>query len=291
MVKDSPDDLVHEIFTQNYWRGHALGRPILGTRQTVGSFNRSRLFDYFRRYYTPKNLLVGAAGHLEHARMMDLVGEAFGDLPAGSAVTGGPVPTPHPHLLRRQKKDLDQVHICVGTPCYPLAHEKRFAGYILNNVLGGGMSSRLFQNIREKRGLVYSVFSAPNAFRDAGCLSVYAATSNVHARQVIDLILEELCRLKSTPIAEEELQRAKDNLKGSLLLNLESTNSRMAIISQQEMYYGRYISLDEIARSVDAVTRDQVQQAAREFFTTDGFAMTVLGPLDGLKLTRSDLAC
>lgn len=291
MVEDTPDDLVHEIFTQSYWRGHALGRPILGTRHTVGTFNRRRLFDYFKHHYTPRNMLIAAAGHIEHARLVDLVAKEFRDVPGGSPVTRGPTPVAHPHIKQKHKKDLEQVHICVGAPCYPQPHKKRFAAYILNTVLGGGMSSRLFQNIREKRGLAYAVFSGLTIFRDAGCLNVYAGTAPTNARQVIDLILEEFRQLKTTPISAEEVQRAKDYLKGSLLLSLESTNSRMSNLARQEMCFGRNISLDEIARRVDAVTANEVRKAAREFFRASRLALTVLGPLDGLKISRTNLVC
>jgi predicted Zn-dependent peptidase len=291
MVEDTPDDLVHEIFTQTYWRGHALGRPILGTRRNVRSFDRKRLVSYFRRHYTPNNILIAAAGHLRHSQIVDLVGKEFGDRPAGSAPRSGSIPVPHPHLQVRHKKDLEQVHLCVGAPSYPQPHEKRFPAYILNSVLGGGMSSRLFQNIREKRGLAYAVFSSLSSFHDAGCLSVYAGTATDKARQVIELVLAEFCELKSGPIGPEELQRAKDYLKGSLLLSLESSTSRMGNVARQEMYFGRYISQDEIARSVDAVTAEQVQAVAQEFFHPDRLAITVLGPINGLKLSRANLGC
>ncbi len=291
MVEDTPDDLVHEIFTQTYWRGHALGRPILGTRRTVRSFNRPRLVSYFRRHYAPNNMLIAAAGHLKHSRLVDLAAKEFGDLPAGPALRSGPIPVAHPHLQVRHKKDLEQVHICMGTPSYPQSHQNRFPSYILNSVLGGGMSSRLFQNIREKRGLAYAVFSSLNSFHDAGCLSVYAGTATEKAKQVIELVLAEFCELKSKPISPEELQRAKDYLKGSLLLSLESSTSRMGNVARQEMYFGRYISQDEIARSVDAVTAEQVQGVAKEFFRRDRLAITVLGPVKGLKLSRAALAC
>jgi len=291
MVEDTPDDLVHEIFTQTYWRGHALGRPILGTRHSVGSFDRKRLRGYFRRHYTPNNMLVAAAGHVPHSRVMDLVNQEFGSLPAGPTLPSGKPPIAHPHLQVRHKKDLEQVHICLGAPSYPQPHKNRFPAYILNSVLGGGMSSRLFQNIREKRGLAYAVFSSLSSFHDTGCLSVYAGTATDKARQVIDLVLKEFCQLKSNPITAEELQRAKDYLKGSLLLSLESSTSRMGNLARQEMYFGRYVSQDEISRRVDGVTAEQVLAVAREFFHPERLAITVLGPLNGLKLSRSDLAC
>lgn len=291
MVEDTPDDLLHEVFTQSYWRGHALGRPILGTRQTIGSFNRRRLLNYFHRNYTPNNMLIAAAGHLEHARVVDLVFREFGDAPAGAALADGPAPVAHPHIAHRRKKNLEQVHILVGAPAYPQSHDKRFACYLLNTVLGGGMSSRLFQNIREKRGLAYAVFSGLNTFRDVGCLSVYAGTATDNARSVVQLILEEFRQLKSSPLADEELQRAKDYLKGSMLLSLESTMSRMSNLARQEMYFGRSISLDEIAERVDAVTPEAVLDVARELFHTDQIALTALGPLDRMKISRANLKC
>ena len=291
MVEDTPDDLVHEIFTQTYWRGHALGRPILGTRGTVSHFDRPALLRYFHRHYTPNNMLVTAAGHVEHKRVVDIVRREFGDRPAGPRLSDGPPPVPNPQVNHRLKKNLEQVHILVGAPGYPQGHEKRFACYLLNTMLGGGMSSRLFQNIREKRGLVYSVFSGLSTFRDVGCLNVYAGTSTANARTVIDLILEELRRMKAGPAPADELQRAKDYLKGSLLLSLESTVSRMSNLARQDMYFGRQISLDEIARFVDAVTLEDVVGVARELFVTNQIALTVLGPSNGLKLRRDDLTC
>lgn len=291
MVEDTPDDLVHEIFTQTYWRGHALGRPILGTRETVSNFDRKRLLAYFRRHYTPNNMLITAAGHLEHGEVIDLVAKEFGDIAAGPRLKDGPAPVPHARISLRRKKNLEQAHIVLGTPAYPQTHEKRFAGYILNTVLGGGMSSRLFQNIREKRGLAYAVFSSLSTFRDVGCLSVYAGTASASARNVVGLIIEELRNLKSAPPGQEELQRAKDYLKGSMLLALESTMSRMSNLARQEMYFGRQFTQDEVGQQVDAVTQDDVLATAREVFNTEQIALTVLGPLNGVAIGRSELEC
>jgi predicted Zn-dependent peptidase len=291
MVEDTPDDLVHEIFTQTYWRGHALGRPILGTRTTVSNLSRQHLLDYFHRYYAPNNMFITAAGNLEHGRILELVSKAFGSAPASTPVNDGAPPVAHPEIRYRRKKELEQVHVCIGTPAYHQSHEKRFPAYILNTVLGGGMSSRLFQNIREKRGLVYAIFSSLNTFRDAGCLTVYAGMSVENVRKVTELVFREFCEMKSNPISDEELQRAKDYSKGNLLLSLESTTSRMSNLARQEMYFGRTISLDEIARQVDAVTADQVQEVARELFDPAQIAVTVLGPLRSFRLSRSDLVC
>jgi predicted Zn-dependent peptidase len=291
MVEDTPDDLVHEIFVQSYWRNHALGRPILGTRQTVGSFNRSRVERYFRRHYTPCNMVIAAAGNLKHRHILDLVEGQFGKLRAGERPAHQRAPVPHPSIRHRYKKNLEQVHICMGTPGYPQSHPKRFAAYILNTVLGGGMSSRLFQNIREKRGLAYAVFSGLSTYHDAGYVSIYAGTSTANARTVVELIIEELAKMKSTPLTEAELGHAKDYLKGSMLLSLESTGSRMSNLARQEMYFGRSFTLDEVARSIDAVTSEEVLGVARELLDGRRIALTVLGPLNGVRITRADLAC
>jgi predicted Zn-dependent peptidase len=291
MVEDTPDDLVHEMFTQTYWRGHSLGRPILGSRQNVRSFDHKRLRKSFARHYAPNNLIVSAAGHLTHRQIMDLVKREFGGARRGPALRSGAVPLAHPHIQVKNKKDLEQVHVCVGAPAYPQPHKNRFPAYILNSVMGGGMSSHLFQNIREKRGLVYSVFSSLSTFHDVGCLSVYAGTSADKAREVIDLVLKEFGEMKSRPITQEELDRAKAYIKGSLLLSLESSNSRMGNLARQEMYFGRYITMDETARSVDGVTAEQVQKVAQDFFQPSRLAVTVLGPLANFKLKRADLCC
>lgn len=291
MVEDTPDDLVHEIFTQNYWRGHSLGRPILGTRRTVRSFDRRHLFDYFHRHYAPQNMLITAAGNLRHKQIVDLVSKSFARMPAGKPVANEKAPVPHPIIRRRQKKNLEQAHILLGAPAYSNSHDKRYACYIMNTIMGGGMSSRLFQNIREKRGLAYAVFSGLSSFRDAGYLTVYAGTAKDHVREVVQLVIEEFHRMKTQPLAEEELQHAKDYLKGSMLLGLESTTSRMSNLARQEMYFGRNVSMDEIARRVDDVTAPEVLGVANELFDPARIGLTILGPMNGVKISRSDLKC
>lgn len=289
MVEDTPDDLVHEIFSKTYWPHHSLGRPILGTRATVGGFNQRRLRDFFRQHYVPGNMLIAAAGNLNHSQVLDMVGKQFGRLPRGRVVANGPAPVAHPHARYRRKKALEQTHICIGTPAYPYAHPRRFASYVLNTILGGGMSSRLFQNIREKYGLVYAVFSGLSAYRDAGILSVYAGTAPANARKVVNLITREFCNLKQNSVPVEELQRAKDYLKGNLLLGLESSTSRMANIARQELYYGRCITLDDVAAQIDAVTNEDIVEVARELFQSDRIAVTVLGPRQGFTINRDQL--
>ena len=291
MDQDNPDYLVHEIFTQSFWRGHPLGKPILGTHETVQRFTRDTLFACFRPWYAPNNTVITAAGHLEHERLMELVLREFSELPPAQDGFRDIAPQPQSRIITRTKRELEQVHICLGVPSYPVAHQRRFASAVLNNILGGGMSSRLFQNIREKQGLAYAVFSELSSYRDTGLLSIYAGTALETAGQVVRSVTEEFRNLKQQPVTEEELRRAKDHLKGSLMLSLESTSSRMSNLAREEMYFGRFFTLDEILASIERVTREEVQQTAQEFFHSDQIAVTVLGNLDGLTLTRDQLAC
>jgi len=291
MEADSPEYLVHEIFSNSFWKDHPIGKPILGTRETVKRFSREKVAGYYRRIYVPSNLLITAAGNLEHRRLEELVREKFDGLPANGAVSTGAVPVTHARVTLRNKKSLEQVHICLGVPCYPLPHEKRYASYALNTVLGGGMSSRLFQNIREKRGLAYAVFSELTPYRDTGCLSIYAGTSVETAKQVVRLILEEFQRLKEEQVPEDELLRAKDHLKGSLVLGLESTSSRMANLARQRLYFDRFFSIEEMIEGVERVTAQEIGDIAREFFDPKHIAFTALGNLDGFHIGREDLSC
>ena len=291
MEADSPDSMVHEIFSSNFWRDHPLGKPILGTRETVKSFNRRAIERYYAAVYTPSNLVVTAAGHLTHEGMVDLVRRYFESLPQGAPPPPDSAPATHARIDLRNKKALEQVHLCLGVPSYPLQHEARFACYVLNTLLGGGMSSRLFQNIRERQGLAYAVFSELSPYRDTGCLSIYAGTSRQSARKVVASIMNEFRQLKEQPVGEEELRRGKDYLKGSLMLSLESSSSRMANLARQEMYFGRFFTLDEVVASVEAVSAEAIQSIARTFFDTRRIALTVLGNLENLRIGRDDLAC
>jgi len=291
MESDSPEYLVHEIFSANFWRGHSLGKPILGTKDTVRRFGRDMVWEHYWRHYVPSNLTITAAGNLTHQRLVDLARQHFAGFPPNGTVPCDAAPSTHARISLRQKKDLEQVHLCLGVPSYPLPHRDRFAGYVLNNVLGGGMSSRLFQNIRERQGLAYAVFSELSPYRDTGCLSVYAGTSMESARKVVSLVLDEFRRMKDQPVCEEELRRAKDHMKGSLMLSLESTSSRMANLARQELYFNRFFSLDELVENIEQVSAAEVQRVARLFFDPRHIALTVLGNLDGFHVGREDLDC
>ena len=291
MDEDNPDYLVHEIFTQNFWKNHALGRPILGTKETVKRFAPTSVRKLYAERFVPSNIIVSAAGHLKHEQFVKLVAGHFEGMKPGKSKFRSPVPRVVPKIVLRNKKSLEQVQICMGVPSYPIAHAERHASYVLNTLLGGGMSSRLFQNIRERQGLAYAIYSDLNPYRDTGCLSVNAGTSRETAGKVVRSIVAEFHKLKSELIPPEELRRAKDQLKGSLMLSLESSTARMSNLARQEMYFDRFFSMDEMIRKIEEVTSEQVKRISEEFFQPDAIAVTILGNLNGLKVTRGQLAC
>jgi predicted Zn-dependent peptidase len=288
MVEDTPDDLVHEMFTQSFWEGHPLGRPILGSRETVEAFTQQSLREYFQSAYTAGNIIVSAAGNVEHARVRELVSSAFQSMPSSAARPPDTPPTVVPQVIVRNK-DLEQSHICVGASSYPQNHDDRYSSYVLNTMLGGSMSSRLFQNIREKRGLAYSVFSGLSAYRDAGNLTIYAGCANDAVSEVIDLMIAELRQIKVSPTGDSELRRAKDHLKGSLMLSLENTSSRMSHLARQEIYFERQFGLDETLDGIERVTTDDVLRVAKDLFSNGALAATVLGQVNGLQFGREKL--
>jgi predicted Zn-dependent peptidase len=286
MVEDTPDDLVHELFTQHFWEGHALGRPILGSKETVESFTPAILRDYFRSVYVAPNLIVSAAGNLEHAGVRALITRAFESLPHQGEHAADVAPTVVPQIIVRSK-ELEQSHVCLGTNSYPQNHGDRYVSYIMNTVLGGSMSSRLFQNVREKRGLAYAVFSGLSAYRDAGNITIYAGCANEAVPQVVNVCVEELRGMKQ-PVPETELRRAKDHLKGSLMLSLENTASRMSHLARQEIYFERHFGLDETLAGVERVSSADVQRVAQDLFADGSLAATIVGP-SPREVTRATL--
>jgi predicted Zn-dependent peptidase len=291
MDEDNPDYLVHEIFTQNFWKDHPLGKPILGTKETVRGFEQKTLFDYYGRRFSGNNMVFSAAGNLEHDAFVEMVSRRFDHIGPNTDDLPEAAPRTASKIVMRNKKALEQVQLCLGVPSPPLAHELRYVTLLLNTVLGGGMSSRLFQTVREEHGLAYSIFSDLNPYRDTGSLCVYAGTSSAHCLQVIDLIMTEFRRLKTDALPEEELRRAKEQLKGNIILGLESSMSRMSNLARQEMYFQHFFGVDEIMDKVEAVTSEQVMAMAHTLFDPEKVAVTLLGRLDGLRVSRAQLAC
>jgi len=246
---------------------------------------------FYRQRFAPNNMIISAAGNLNHREFTDLIHARFADLKRVPNGFHQPAPTITPHLITRNKRSLEQVQLCVGVESHPISHEKRYVSYILNTILGGGMSSRLFQKIREEQGLAYSIYSDLNPYRDTGCLSIYAGTSVESTPSVVDSVLAEFREFKAGGLPAEELRRAKDQLKGSLMLSLESSTSRMSNLARQEMYFERFFSLDETIEQIEMVTADEVAEMSQQLFQADRIAVTVLGNLDGLKLSRENLVC
>jgi len=291
MDEDNPDYLVHEIFTQNFWKDHPLGKPILGTKETVKRFERQPVLEAYGHRFAPGNIIVSAAGHLDHDSFVELVRGHFEHMKPMSNGFHSSTPKISSRIILRNKKALEQVQLCIGVPAHPIAHERRHAGYVLNTLLGGGMSSRLFQNIRERQGLAYSIYSDLNPYRDTGCLAVYAGTSLASASKVVQSVVSEFRKLKTEPVSDEELNRSKAQLKGSLMLSLESSTSRMSNLARQEMYFERFYDLDELIERIEAVTSEDLTKLANEYFKAEAVAVTALGNLNGLKLSRDQLAC
>jgi predicted Zn-dependent peptidase len=289
--EDNPDVLVHELFTQNFWKDHPLGKPILGTTQTVGRLDQQKLFDYHAGRFRGGNMVFSAAGDLEHDQFVDAIAQKFAPLLPGEPAFESQTPQASARILLQNKKALEQVQLCLGVPAPPITDDNRFATLILNTILGGGMSSRLFQTIREERGLAYAIYSDLSPYSDTGSLCVYAGTSAGKALEVVDLVMAEFRNLKENPLSEEELKRGKDQLKGNILMGLESSNSRMANLARQEMYFHQFFTAEEVIARIETVTAEQIQGMAKRLFIPERIAITLLGRLNGIKLTRDHLVC
>jgi predicted Zn-dependent peptidase len=282
-VEDRPDDYVHELFNLAFWPGHPLSRPIAGSAQSVSRFHREDFLGFLDARYRPDRILIAAAGDLAHAELVQVAERNFGAL-AGSAPTpdGGP-PEARPGVSVHQK-DLEQVHLCLGTPGIAQTDPDRYAAHLLNVALGGGMSSRLFQEIRERRGKAYTVYSFLSSYLDAGYTGVYVGTSAEWVREVVEVIRAELERVTRDGLTPAELGRVKTQMKGNMLLGLETSDSRMSRLAKNAIYFGRDVTLDEVAAAIDGVTNADVVRVCRRLFQPRSLALTVLGDLKGTGL-------
>lgn len=289
MALDAPDDLVHEQLMERLWAGHPLGRPILGTEKTVGSFDGKDLRRFWSRVYSPRNLLVAVAGRFERDALMDLLQRHLGPLRLPHHDVRETPPRDHPVMVTTDRPNLEQVHVCLGVTGMSQLHHDRHAAHVLNTILGGSMSSRLFQSIREERGLAYTVYSFLNAFRDAGYLTIYAGCSPKNLREVTRLTAEALRDLAANAVPDEELARAKGHLKGNLMLGLESSSGRMSNLARSELYFGRQATLDQMVAQIDGVTAGDVRRVARGLFTGRTLHCSIVGRLKGVRLRPTDL--
>jgi len=294
MVEDTPDELLGELFNAAYFPNQPLGRPIEGTRETVPTFDHKTTVGFHAREFSYSNLVVAAAGNVDHARLVELIGVAFDGCESGTA--GRPHgldpgrPRPAAPILIEQKSELEQAHLVLATPWPHALSSDRYAASLLGSIIGGGTSSRLWQKIREERGLAYSVGAAGSAFSDVGVFNVYAGTSPEYLEDVLELSLNELREVVRNSVSEEELRIAKDQAISSILLGLESSSARAGTLARQEIIHGRRISPDEVIEKIRHTTVDELQQVARTYFKSETIALGVLGNLNGFNVDRSRLS-
>lgn len=277
MEADSPEHVVFNMFAHAFWHGHALGRSILGSESQVRGYSQDSVLDFYRRTYVPRNIVISAAGNIRHEELHEAADRRFGKLKRRSQDWDDPPPATHPLMEWKTRDSLEQVHLCIGFPAVSFSHEDRFACYVLNALLGGGLSSRLFQNIREKHGLAYNVFSELSPYRDSGCLSIYAATAPSTAYALVEAILAELQRLKTEDVSPTELERSKHYLKGSLMLSLESSSSRMAHLARQVMFLGEPAELDQLLDRINAVRVEDIRRLALQMFRREVMGIAGVG--------------
>jgi predicted Zn-dependent peptidase len=278
MHEDSPDDIIHDLFISALWESHPLGQSVLGYQNVIRTLDSDEIAAYFRRFYRPENIVIAAAGNTEHARVVDLV-ERLMDSEGGE---GGRerhsvVPEISPHTVVYDRPT-EQAHIVLGTQGLPRQHPSRFVLAVLDNILGGGMSSRLFQKIREDRSLAYSIFSYHSMYVETGLVAVYAGTNPENTSAVLELIKEEIEKLLDKGITPDELERAKGHIKGNLVLSLEDSGSRMTRLGKAEICQGEILSLDELLQRIDAVSADDVRQLVKDLFGPRKLVVTAIGP-------------
>ena len=284
MVEDTPDDLVYELFSEKYYPGHSLGRPILGTPETLATFNSGSVRKFYENSYRPENLVIAAAGNITHEAWLDLINQHFSHLRPLGEISKIVTPAPVPHVTLRHKAELEQSHLVIGAQCPSLLSKDHYAMNVLCTILGGGMSSRLFQSVREDLGLVYTIGSSLTEYIDTAFLSIYAGASAENINPTIAATMKEINKLKADGVNPLELQRNKDQLKTSLMLALESSSARMNSLAGQEMTWKEFITPDEVIAKVNAVTAEDISRLMHEVFKPEAMAVTVLGDVEGLEI-------
>ncbi len=280
MYEDAPDEIIHDIFTQSMFRGSTVGYPILGTREIISSIPRDAIVDYLTRHYTGPNLVITLSGRFDPVEVKEYVLEAFSDVARGSGECID-MARPKPSFDRViRPKEIEQVHLILGTASTSELDDDRYKVSVLTTLLGGGMSSRLFQDVREERGLAYSIYAYTTRFRNAGLFAVYAGCSAAEAPTVVEVVAGHLMRLRREPVDPRELTRAKEQMKGNIILGLESTNARMNRLGRNEMYFRKQIPIDEVLQRIDAVTREDLLEVSERYFHGDGVGLTVIGPVE-----------
>lgn len=286
MVQDDPEDLVQELHTGQVMGRHPLSRPILGLESTITRLRRQDLLNYIDMHYRPQEMVIAVAGNFDQRKLERTIARQFGR--ARRPLNDKPRKRWPPEICGGvvvKRKPLEQVHLCVGLKGIPMGHKDRYAAYVVNSVLGGSVSSRLFQEVREKRGLAYSIYSFLSGYSDGGTITIYAGTRPKEAGRVLDLIRREVRRMAAKGIERSELKRTKDQMKGSLMLSLESSHSRMNKLAKDELIAGVHTTLEEMLAEIDAVTNDQVGRVAHDLFAPETMAITGLGPMSARQIS------
>src|SRR5215472_10480909 len=285
-AEDTPDDFIHDLFTVNYWRGHPLALPIFGSVETVNRIDRDLLLSFMGERYRASRIFIAAAGQVDHDKLVADCERLFGKIASNGRVEKISPPGETPIVINHEK-ELEQMHICIGGPGLGQDSNLRYASYVLNTALGGGMSSRLFQEVREKRGRVYSIYSSMASYADCGYSIIYAGTNPEWLDEVLEVTLKEIKKVVRDGLKPEELARAKSQIKGNMLLGLEGTESRMNRLARNEIYFAREVPLEELADGIDSVTADQIVELAHALFEPGKLAMALLGDLKGRQFATS----
>ena len=285
--EDSPDDLIHDVFARTIWNGHPLGNSVLGNRETVAGLTRDSIIAHLRKYATPENIVVAAAGNLGHSNFVELIGKQFGSLNGTSAPTNQ-VPPDFRAKSNMTSRPTEQVHFCVGTRGYSQLDENKYTLALIDTALGGGMSSRLFQEIREKRGLVYAIGSYSIGYRESGLFAAYGGTSIENLELVIDLVRGQFENVRKSGLTEKEITRAKNQIRGALVLGQENMTARMIRLGKSELYVRRVVPVDEIIEKVKNVTQDDINRVAEEIFDESTISVAAIGPFDDQKVVMTN---
>ncbi|HEV7700634.1 MAG TPA: pitrilysin family protein, partial [Pyrinomonadaceae bacterium] len=289
MVDDSPEESLGDLFSEAFFADHPLGRNIAGTPESVKTFNHEKTRTYHKQTFAPANLVIVAAGNVEHEEVLRLAEATFGSPQAAIADRSVRVPSPAAPIVIKHRLDLEQAHLILATPFPGATDDRRYAADLTANIIGGGTSSRLWQKVREERGLAYSVGASATMYQDCGLFAVSAATSPEQTREVVDLAIDEMKNVVRDGVTDDELELVKAQARASILLSLEDSASRAAALAQSEMVYGHQISVEETLANIDAVTVEDCQAIATEYFKTENVALAALGDLDGFEVDRENL--
>ncbi|KAF0134398.1 MAG: putative Zn-dependent peptidase [Candidatus Saganbacteria bacterium] len=278
MYEDTPDELIHDLFAETILHGHPLGLPTIGSKESIRGFGRDSFVKYRERLYRPDNVIVSAAGNLEHKKVVEMVGEQFKMFSGKRDKKIQPEPKINGEIKVKNKKT-EQIHLCLGVKGLSQIDDNRYTFSLMDSILGGSMSSRLFQEVREKRGLAYAVYSTSSPFRDFGIFYVYAGTEKKNLEQVIELILKEFTKMKKQGLTQKEFERAKEHHKGTMVIGLESTLSRMSYITKSMFYYDRVITIEELFEKIDKVSLDDIIKLAENIFQEKYLTLTIIGDI------------